>query len=107
MTIVPLVKISLVGVLDDKDRVLHAAQAFGALHLVPLTSAQKELEAVPEGIGRDAVEALRWLMDCPAQRHPGGGGPPRPQDVQDARRRRRGRNRPRPAPAAVARGRSA
>ncbi|MBO6508719.1 MAG: V-type ATP synthase subunit I [Roseibium sp.] len=70
MTIVPLVKISLVGVLDDKDRVLHAAQAFGALHLVPLTSAQKELEAVPEGIGRDAVEALRWLMDCPAQRHP-------------------------------------
>ncbi|MES0883441.1 V-type ATP synthase subunit I [Roseibium sp. SCP14] len=70
MTIVPLVKVNLVGILDDKEKVLEAAQTFGTLHLIPLTSAQKELEAVPAGLGREAVEALRWLMDCPAQRRP-------------------------------------
>ena len=70
MTIVPLVKVSLVGILDDKENVLEAAQTFGALHLVPLASAQRDLEAVPPGIGREAVEALRWLVDCPAQRRP-------------------------------------
>ncbi|WP_298985779.1 V-type ATPase 116kDa subunit family protein [uncultured Roseibium sp.] len=70
MSIVPLIKVNLVGVLDDKHTVLEAAQAFGALHLIPLVSAQKELEAVPAGLGRDAVDALRWLVDCPDQRRP-------------------------------------
>ncbi|MEM9632044.1 MAG: V-type ATPase 116kDa subunit family protein [Pseudomonadota bacterium] len=70
MTIVPLVKVNLVGILDDKEKVLEAAQVFGTLHLIALTSAQKELEAVPAGLGREAVEALRWLMDCQAQRRP-------------------------------------
>lgn len=70
MSIVPLVKVSLVGILDDKEKVLEAAQAFGNLHLIPLSSAQKELEAVPAGQGRDAVEALRWLVDNPEQRRP-------------------------------------
>jgi V/A-type H+-transporting ATPase subunit I len=70
MSIVPLVKVNLVGVLDDKDKVLEATQEFGALHLIPLTSAQKELEAVPAGRGREAAEALRWLVDSPAQRRP-------------------------------------
>lgn len=68
MTIVPLVKVSLVGILQDKEKVLDAAQAFGALHLIPLSSAQKELEAVPTGKGREAVEALQWLVDSPMQR---------------------------------------
>ncbi|POF33706.1 V-type ATP synthase subunit I [Roseibium marinum] len=70
MSIVPLVKVSLIGVLDDKDTVLEATQRFGALHLIPLASAQKELEAVPPGGGREAVEALRWLVACPSQRRP-------------------------------------
>jgi V/A-type H+-transporting ATPase subunit I len=68
MSIVPLVKVSLVGVLEDKDRVLEATQAFGAFHLIPLSDAQKELEAIPAGTGREAVEALRWLVDAPVQR---------------------------------------
>ncbi len=68
MSIVPLTKVSLVGVLEDKEEVLEATQAFGALHLIPLSDAQKELEAVPAGTGRDAVEALRWLVDAPAER---------------------------------------
>ncbi|OJJ12546.1 V-type ATP synthase subunit I [Alphaproteobacteria bacterium AO1-B] len=68
MSIVPLTKVSLIGVLEDKEKVLEAAQAFGALHLIPLSDAQKELEAVPAGTGREAVEALRWLMDAPVQR---------------------------------------
>ncbi|WP_420412626.1 V-type ATP synthase subunit I [Roseibium sp.] len=68
MSIVPLTKVSLVGVLEDKDEVLEATQAFGALHLIPLSDAQKELEAVPPGTGREAVEALRWLVDAPVQR---------------------------------------
>ncbi|GAB4534835.1 MAG: V-type ATP synthase subunit I [Roseibium sp.] len=70
MSIVPLVKVSLIGVLDDKDKVLEAAQDFGALHLIPLAPAQKELEAVPSAGGREASEALRWLLDAPAQRRP-------------------------------------
>lgn len=70
MSIVPLIKVNLIGVLDDKDKVLEAAQEFGNLHLIPLTSAQKELEAVPAGRGREAAEALRWLVDSPAQRRP-------------------------------------
>lgn len=68
MTIVPLQKVSLIGLLNDKESVLEAAQSFGQFHLIPLTSAQRELEAVPSGIGQDAVDALRWLVDCPAQR---------------------------------------
>ncbi|MTI44878.1 V/A-type H+-transporting ATPase subunit I [Roseibium hamelinense] len=70
MTIVPLKKVSLLGVLDDKHAVLETVQAFGNLHLIPLSSAQKELEAVPSPTGQDAVNALRWLMDCPEQRRP-------------------------------------
>ncbi|GAA0787103.1 V-type ATP synthase subunit I [Roseibium denhamense] len=70
MSIVPLTKVSLIGLLDDKEQVLEAAQAFGAFHLIPLTSAQKELEAVPNGKGREASEALRWLVDSPLQRRP-------------------------------------
>lgn len=70
MSIVPLIKVNMVGVLDDKDTVLEAVQAFGSLHLIPLVSAQKELEAVPAGLGRDAVDALRWLVDCSDQRRP-------------------------------------
>lgn len=35
MTIVPLVKVNLVGILEDKDKVLEATQEFGALHLIP------------------------------------------------------------------------
>ncbi|WP_422374119.1 V-type ATP synthase subunit I [Roseibium sp.] len=70
MSIVPLVKVNLVGILDDKDKVLQATQEFGALHLIPLTSAQKELEAVPAGRGREATEALRWLVNSAAQRRP-------------------------------------
>ncbi len=68
MTIVPLQKVNLIGMLSDKGKVLEAAQAFGQFHLVPLVEAQRELEAVPSGIGQDAVDALRWLMDCPALR---------------------------------------
>ena len=70
MTIVPLTKVSLVGILDDKEKVLEAAQSFGMLHLIPLSSAQKELEAVPAGLGRESSEALRWLLECPVQRRP-------------------------------------
>jgi V/A-type H+-transporting ATPase subunit I len=36
MSIVPLTKVSLIGVLEDKEKVLEATQAFGALHLIPL-----------------------------------------------------------------------
>jgi len=70
MTILALKKVSLIGVLDDKEKVLEAIQAFGNLHLIPLTSAQKELEAVSSGRGQEAVDALRWIMACGDQRRP-------------------------------------
>lgn len=68
MTILPLHKVSLIGALEDKPRVLEAVQTFGGLHLIPLASAQKQLEAVPSGRAREASDALRWLLDCPDQR---------------------------------------
>ncbi|MEP3670825.1 MAG: V-type ATP synthase subunit I, partial [Roseibium sp.] len=68
MTITALKKVSLIGILEDKDQVLEAAQAFGRFHLIPLTPAQRDLEAIPSGTGREAVEALRWLTDAPALR---------------------------------------
>jgi len=70
MSIVALKKVALIGVADDKAGVLEAVQAFGGFHLVPLKSAQKELEAVPSGTGREATAALRWLVDCPVPRRP-------------------------------------
>ncbi len=70
MTIVPLQKVTLFGILEDKARVLEAAQSFGALHLIPLSPAQKELEAVPTGKGQGASDALRWLMSTPSLRRP-------------------------------------
>ncbi|WP_417670427.1 V-type ATP synthase subunit I [Roseibium sp.] len=70
MTIAPLKKISLIGILDDKETVLEAAQRLGVFHLIPLTPAQRDLEAIPSGTGQDAVDALRWLLDSPAQRRP-------------------------------------
>jgi hypothetical protein len=50
--------------------VLEAVQAFGALPSHSAFAAQKDLEAVPAGTGREASEALRWLVDAPAQRRP-------------------------------------
>ncbi|GGB33530.1 V-type ATP synthase subunit I [Roseibium aquae] len=70
MSITALQKVSLIGVMDDKEAVLETLQAFGRLHLIPLTSAQKELEAVSSGRGQEAVDALRWIMACDDQRRP-------------------------------------
>ena len=70
MTIVALRKVSLIGAVADKEKILRRLQEFGGMHLIPLRPAQKELEAVPSGTGRDAVAALRWLTDCPAPRRP-------------------------------------
>jgi len=70
MTILALKKVSLIGVLDDKEHVLEAIQAFGKLHLIPLTPAQKELEAIPSGRGQEAVDALRWIVACDEHRRP-------------------------------------
>ncbi|WP_289036386.1 V-type ATP synthase subunit I [uncultured Roseibium sp.] len=70
MTVTALKKVSLIGILEDKEQVLEATQAFGRFHLIPLTPAQRDLEAIPSGTGREAVEALRWLTDAPAQRRP-------------------------------------
>ncbi|TSD84003.1 V-type ATP synthase subunit I [Mycobacterium sp. KBS0706] len=70
MTIVALRKVSLIGAVADKEKILQRLQEFGGMHLIPLRPAQKELEAVPSGSGRDAVAALRWLTDCPSPRRP-------------------------------------
>jgi V/A-type H+-transporting ATPase subunit I len=62
MSIVRLERVTLVGLVPEKDRVLAELQEIGCLHLIPL--ADTDL-AVPEGTSSKAREALKFLLACP------------------------------------------
>jgi len=67
VSIVPLVRVTLYGVLDDKAQVLADLQGLGCLHLVPLAPGQGG-----RGIGGpspEAREALKYLLACRQRRH--------------------------------------
>ncbi|MGI9590708.1 MAG: V-type ATP synthase subunit I [Myxococcota bacterium] len=66
MTITPLVKTTLLGHVDDKERVLAELQELGCLHLIPLTP-----EGEPSGetgAKRESREALKFLAGAPQRR---------------------------------------
>lgn len=65
MSIVPLKKITLFGLANDKAAVLEELQDLGCLHLVPLT-AEERLPG-EHGPSPSAREALKFLLSSPQQ----------------------------------------
>ncbi len=68
MSIVALKKVSLCGLLAQKQKVLDGLQALGCLHLVSLRPAPREPEKAAPEHAKDAYEALKFLVDCPRRR---------------------------------------
>jgi len=66
VTIVPLARVTLLGLLTEKERVLGELQELGCLHLVPL--APGDDAAIAEGPSPDARNALRFLLACRQRR---------------------------------------
>ncbi|MBI3993790.1 MAG: V-type ATP synthase subunit I [Candidatus Lambdaproteobacteria bacterium] len=65
MSIVPLHKVTLCGLVREKRAILEGLQALGCLHLVSLRPPSEEPEAAALAPGKDALEVLRYLLDCP------------------------------------------
>jgi len=70
MSIVPLNKITLCGLDDEKDAVLGALQSLGLVHLVPLGPPPAEPEKAAAGHAEEAVRALKHLSETPVKRRP-------------------------------------
>ena len=68
MSIAPLKKVSLCGLLKDKAQVLEALQNLGCMHLVPLRPPPPEIENVASPRAEAAYKALRFLTDVPQKR---------------------------------------
>jgi len=69
VSIAKLKKVSICGLIDEKERVLDGLQALGALHLVSLRPPLAELEkGVPE-FPENTYKALKFLTACPNKRH--------------------------------------
>jgi len=71
MPIVPLKKLTLCGLLDDKPRVLAALQELGLLHLIP---SDPDANISASGFNQSklahrAMRALKYLAQCPQKRH--------------------------------------
>lgn len=67
MAIVPVLKITIYGITNQKADVLDGLQDLGCLHLVNLTPGTGETAPVP-GISVEAHEALQYLRSCPVER---------------------------------------
>jgi V/A-type H+/Na+-transporting ATPase subunit I len=68
MSIVPLHKVTLFGMADEKQAVLQQVQALGCLHLTTLAPAPKEPEKLPPAQPVDAYKALRYLSGVKEKR---------------------------------------
>lgn len=62
MAIVPLKKVTLMGVQENKEQTLADVQALGVMHVIPLSCPADKSE---DGRRRDVFEALKYLSDCP------------------------------------------
>jgi V/A-type H+-transporting ATPase subunit I len=74
MTIVRLARVTLYGLLAEKERVLDELQGLGCLHLVPLSEGAAGTDVAAgtggmRGPSPEAREALAFLQACPARRH--------------------------------------
>jgi V/A-type H+-transporting ATPase subunit I len=68
MSIVPLHKVTLFGMAQEKEAVLKRVQALGCLHLRSLAPAPKEPEKLPPAQPVDAYKALRYLSGVKERR---------------------------------------
>lgn len=68
MTIVPLDKVTLVGLTADKGAVLDGLQRLGCTHLISLRPAPSEPEKAPSPRAESAYRALKYLSDFPSRR---------------------------------------
>ncbi len=68
MSIATLKKVSLCGLLKDKDDVLNGLQELGCMHLLPLRPAPAEVENVASPKAESAHKALRFLTEIPQKR---------------------------------------
>jgi V/A-type H+-transporting ATPase subunit I len=66
--IVPLIKVTVLGFLQDKGNVLADLQDMGCLHLIPLQPKEDLYREV--GPTSEAREALKFLQSCPQKRRP-------------------------------------
>jgi len=70
MSIVTLKKITLIGTVGEKDRVLDDLQALGCLHVIPLSEAKRDLKASQPEHAESVQHAMRYLGDCPSHHYP-------------------------------------
>lgn len=68
MSIVPLQKITVAGLVREMDWLIERVQDYGGMHLIPMRTAQRELEEVPTGRADEAFKVLRYLADAPERR---------------------------------------
>jgi len=69
MSIIPLKKITICGLFNEKVKILNELQALGCLHLIPLREPLAEPEKALPVRPEDTLKALRFLIDCPNKRH--------------------------------------
>jgi len=69
MTIVALNKVSLCGLMSEKDKIVEQLQSLGGTHLIPLnTTVKKSGDDLLSSTG-DALVALKYLQKCKEKRH--------------------------------------
>ncbi|MEE9131082.1 MAG: hypothetical protein V3T84_13770 [Phycisphaerales bacterium] len=66
MSIVPLAKVTLYGLVEEKASALDDLQTIGCLHLVPVRPAGESADV--GGPSPQARNALKFLLDCPERR---------------------------------------
>ena len=69
MSIVPLKRVSVVGLADEKSTVLKNLQRLGCLHLVPLGPAPEAPEKAASERPEEALQALKYLRASGRRRH--------------------------------------
>ncbi len=69
MSIVPLKKITLCGVLKEKKQVLQQMQLTGGAHLIPLTAEENLKPGMSQQQTEKAHQALKYLTQCANKRH--------------------------------------
>jgi V/A-type H+-transporting ATPase subunit I len=69
MTIIPLAKVTIFGLPQDKNTVLEGLQSLGCMHLISLQESDNSGEFVASMPAEDARRALRYIMDVRQRRH--------------------------------------